>query len=180
MLDGGREDPLDDMRTVSRELREYASELAERPQITVINKTDVPEVAARREELSERFSGEGIEPLFISAASGEGVDDLVTLLAHRLQEIDAAAETQPEPVPVVRPPAGRPGSVTVHRENGVFRIEGERAVAFAEMMPTELQEGREELWRRFEKWGVTGALRKAGAKRGDRVRLGRVELEIGA
>lgn len=179
LLDGGRDDPLADMQTINQELRRYAEELAQRPHIIVINKIDIEPVATRRDEITAKFEDHDLQPLFISAASGEGVEELVILLAHRLQEIDAAERPADGPVPVVRPAAGRPGSIVVHRENGVFRIEGDRAIAFAEMMPTELQEGRDELWRRFEKWGVTGALKRAGAKRGDLVRLGRVELEIG-
>jgi GTP-binding protein len=127
------------------------------------------------------LSDRGIEPLFISAASGEGVADLARKLAELLREMTAEPEVEPESVPVmpVLRPSSRPGTVTVHREDGAYRIEGERAVAFAEMMPLDQEEGRAELWRRFGKWGVVGALRRAGARRGDRVRLGRVELEMG-
>jgi Obg family GTPase CgtA-like protein len=46
------------------------------------------------------------------------------------------------------------------------------------MMPIDTDEGRAEVWRRFQRWGVTSALRRAGAKRGDAVRLGHVELEM--
>jgi GTP-binding protein len=179
LLDGSRDDPWDDMRTINQELKEYGHGLAERPQIVVVNKIDIEGAAARRDELESRFADHGIEPMFISAATGEGVDELITTLAKRLQEIEAEEAPKEEPAPVLRPRAGRPGSVTVEKINGAFRVEGERAVAFAEMMPIELREGREELWRRFEKWGVTGALKKAGAKTGDKVRLGSVELEIG-
>jgi Obg family GTPase CgtA-like protein len=80
-----------------------------------------------------------------------------------------------EPLKVAVPPVG---GVDVSREDGAFRVDGERAVAFAEMMPVETEEGRAELWRRFKRWGVSGALRRAGARPGDRVRLGDVELEL--
>jgi Obg family GTPase CgtA-like protein len=56
-------------------------------------------------------------------------------------------------------------------------VEGERVVTFVEMMPVEVEEGRQELWWRLRRWGVSGALRRAGAAAGDRVRLGKVELE---
>ncbi|MCH7953910.1 MAG: Obg family GTPase CgtA, partial [Chloroflexi bacterium] len=113
---------------------------------------------------------------------------LVGELASRLKEMDEAeavlnaakAEAEQEsPPPVVRPD-GRPGSVTIQREDGAYHIVGERAVAFAEMMPLGVDEGRAELWRRFGRWGVTGALKRAGAKRGDRIVLGSVELEMEA
>jgi Obg family GTPase CgtA-like protein len=84
-----------------------------------------------------------------------------------------------EHVPVLRPAPPRHG-VKVEREDGAFRVEGDRVVAFAEMMPLEEEEARAELWRRFQRWGVTSALRRAGAKAGDRVLIGRREIELGA
>jgi Obg family GTPase CgtA-like protein len=50
-------------------------------------------------------------------------------------------------------------------------------VSFAEMMPVEDEDARAELWRRLQRWGVTSALRRAGAKRGATVRLGGIEVE---
>ena len=125
--------------------------------------------------------------MFISAAGGEGVEALTNELARRLKEMDEAeavlvaaeAEEAASAVPVVVH-AGRPGSVTIHLEDSAYRVEGDRAVAFAEMMPLGVEEGRAELWRRFGRWGITGALKRAGAKRGDRIKLGSVELEMEA
>jgi len=134
----------------------------------------------------EALFGKGeIEPLFISAASGEGVEGLVTQLANYLKEMDEAEAEAADvaereaPAPALRP-AGRPGSVTIHCEGRSYRIEGVRAVAFAEMMPLDSDEGRAELWRRFGRWGITGALKRAGAKRGNRIVLGDVDLEMEA
>ena len=114
---------------------------------------------------------------FVSAAGGEGLDDLVSVLAAMVtaeRESAIAREAPPMQPSLVVPQ----GDVRVHRENGVFRVDGDRAVAFAEMMPVDNDEGRAELWRRFRRWGVYGALRRAGARAGDRVRLGTVELEM--
>ncbi len=178
LVDGSSTDPVRDMETVNQELRRYGRGLAGRRQIVVVNKVDLPEVAAMRKELGATLAGDG-EPLFISAATGEGVGELIAVLSQALRE--GAAERRPaaeEPV-VLRPPE-LGGGVRVQREDGAFRVEGEKVVAFAEMMPVEQDEGRAELWRRFGRWGVVTALRRAGAKRGDRVRLGRVELEFEA
>ena len=179
LLDGGSPDPWRDFETVNAELREYGHGLDGRAQIVVVNKIDIPEVAARREDLAALFHRHEVEPAFISAASGEGVDELVKTVASRLKEM-REAELPPvaEGETAVLRPGGRPGSVMVHREDRAYRVRGDRAVAFAEMMPIETDEGRAELWRRFGRWGVTGALKRAGAKPGNRVRLGRVELEM--
>ena len=177
LVDGGSDDPLADLRVVEAEVKEYGRGVSERPRVVAVNKIDQPEVSARTGELRGLFAQAGIEPLFVSAAGGEGLDDLVARLATTLA---AENETRRE-MPAAAPQGGNSGSgwrSKCTRENGGFRVEGERAVAFAEMMPVETEEGRAELWSRFRRWGVSGALRRAGARPGDRVRLGRVELEI--
>ena len=174
LLDGSRADPLRDMEMVNRELREYGAGLDEREEIVAVNKRDLQEVQVRRQELLQAFDKRAIEPLFVSAATGEGVDKLVEELGTALERV--RVPTKEMQLPTVRP---RPLSrrIIVRREDGSFCVEGERVVAFAEMMPVEEEEGRAELWRRLGRWGVAAALRRAGAKPGDRVRLGRVELE---
>jgi GTPase len=177
LLDGSSDDPWRDLETVNEELREYGEGLAERPQIVVINKTDIPEVAERRGEFEKAFRKRSIQPHFMSAAGGEGVRKVMEVVAARLAETrsEDAVIVGPAQLTILRP---QERGVRVHHEDGAYRVEGERETAFAEMMPVETEEGRAELWRRFQRWGVTGALRRAGAREGDRVRLGRVELEM--
>jgi GTP-binding protein len=178
LIDGSSADPLRDMDTVNMELQAYGNGLEERPQIVVVNKIDIEEVREVQDQLRAALAGRGIEPLFISAASGEGVEPLITMLGTRLKALAERAPPAVEEATVLRPEqASR--AVKVLRENGVYHVENERVVVFAEMMPLETEEGRAELWRRLGRWGVLGALRRAGARTGDRVRLGRVELEMG-
>lgn len=178
LIDGNSPDPAKDMETVNAELREYGQGLAERRQIIVINKTDIPEVAEKVDELRRQFAAGGTEVTFISGASGDGVSSLMETLATRLSETEdeepEAADGDVE-LPVLRPLEGR---VKVRENDGVYEVVGAKAVSFAETMPLESDEGRAEVWRRFQRWGVAGALRRAGARAGDRVRLGRVELEM--
>jgi GTP-binding protein len=174
LLDGARSDPLSDMEVVNRELLEYSAVLAERPQVVVVNKVDLGEVEARVGELQEAFARRGLMPQFVSGAERWGIDGL----ARQIVEVLASErrEAPPEEPPVVRPRSlGR--RFDVRRVEDGFRVEGERVVTFAEMMPVELEEGRQELWWRLGRWGVSAALRRAGAQAGDRIRLGKVELE---
>ena len=174
LLDGDRPDPLADMALVNEELSEYSEALTLRPQLVVVNKIDLPEVRARLEELQAQLRRRGLEPLIVSAAVGEGVGELV----RRLAEVVAAqrAEQPAVEVPVIRPePLGR--RFEVKREGEAFRVEGDRVVTFAEVMPVEAEEGKQELWWRLRRWGISAALRRAGARPGDRVRLGGVEVD---
>lgn len=177
LLDGSSDDPWRDLETVNEELSEYGEGLAERPQIVVINKVDIPEVAERRAEFEKVFRKRRLEPHFMSAAGGEGVREVMDVVAATLAETrsEDTAIAEPAPLTILRP---KERGVRVHQEDGAYRVEGERETTFAEMMPVETEEGRAELWRRFQRWGVTGALKRAGAKEGDRVLLGRVELEM--
>ena len=174
LVDGARPEPLADMDAVNRELAEYGGGLEARQQIVAVNKVDLAEVRERLPELRELLERRGIDASFISAAQGEGTDDLVRRMAEALA---ATREERPAAeAPKLRPrPLGR--GFSVRREDSAFRVEGERVVVFVEMMPVEVEEGRQEMWWRLGRWGVRGALRRAGAAPGDRVRLGKVELE---
>ena len=179
LVDGSSADPWTDVETVNGELRQYGHGLAERERLVVVNKVDIAEVRARQVGIEREFKRNGVEPLFISAATGEGVEELVGRLAAGVIGAEQRAPgPAAAPEETLRPEArGGETPVRVCREDGAFRVEGARVVAFAEMMPLDQDEGRAELWRRFGRWGVMRALRRAGAKRGDRIRLGRVELE---
>lgn len=175
LVDGGSSGPLTDLDTINAELQEYGRGLADRERVVAVNKIDRPEVGERVPELKQVFADRGVDALFISAATGEGVDDLVVKLSSLLDQMAEAVAAAEEPAVVATRPLAE--SVIVAREGEAFRVMGERAVAFAEMMPLEQEEGRAELWRRFTRWGVVRALKRAGAKTGDHVRFGRVELE---
>ena len=174
MVDGSSLDPLADMDAVNGELSQYSGALGDRPQILVVNKIDLAEVEERISELKVVFSERGVTPMFLSAAERRGTDELVRRLAEQLA---VQGEERPlEEIPTIRPqPLGR--RFNVRREGEGFLVEGERVVTFVEMMPVGVEEGKQELWWRLGRWGVSGALRRAGARPGDRVRLGEIELE---
>lgn len=174
LLDGTRADPLSDMDVVNHELSEYSGDLMDRQQLVVVNKLDLADVKERQGELEASFAGRGLKAHFISAAQREGTQELVGRIRDLLGS--EPGEVTDRAAPVIRPkPVSR--RFEIGREEGGFRVEGERVVRFAEMMPVEVEEGRQELWWRLGRWGVDSALRRAGACPGARVRLGKVELE---
>lgn len=78
------EEPLRAFRTVRRELALYDPKLAEKPQIVVLNKVDLPmtETAAERFRLALKTH----DIFAISALTGQGVDALVHHIAIRLDQ----------------------------------------------------------------------------------------------
>ncbi len=89
MLDldpGTGRDPIDDFHVINRELAAYSPELAQRPQIVVANKSDLPDAAPRRDKV-EQYCAVNELPLFvISAATGAGLVDLVRGIATALEK----------------------------------------------------------------------------------------------
>ncbi len=179
VIDASREDPAADIAVIDRELRMYAPELGERPQILAFNKIDVPQAAARRAGLEALAEGLGRECVFISAAARDGTDALARRAFERLARI---REEWPEPLPeeeaaveVLRPRPRGP-QFTITKEDGAFRVTGERPVTLVEMLALQSDESRAETYRRLRRMGVANALRRAGAKEGDPVRFGDIEL----
>ena len=79
-------DPLDDFAVIGDELRRYSVTLADRPQIVVANKADLPEAAERCRRVEE-FCARRRLPLFvISAVTGAGLRELLHGIALRLED----------------------------------------------------------------------------------------------
>ncbi|WP_373500968.1 GTPase ObgE [Desulfococcus sp.] len=88
--------PLSRLEAINRELATYSPDLAEKPQIVVLNKMDLPgaDVAA---ELFQMAAGD-LPILTISAAANQGIDILTKTVAERLntQPSDSENEQQPK------------------------------------------------------------------------------------
>ena len=72
----GRE-PEADFDVINRELRAHDETLAGRPQIVALSKIDVTETREAYPALKDRFARRGIELLALSAATGEGVPEVL-------------------------------------------------------------------------------------------------------
>jgi GTP-binding protein len=85
--------PLRDFDAINRELALFDPALAKRPQLVVLNKTDLPDVAGARRRLAASFARRKIRLLGISAATGDGVPALLEeiwkeLVAERRRAAD--------------------------------------------------------------------------------------------
>ncbi|HEX9990876.1 MAG TPA: GTPase ObgE [Chloroflexia bacterium] len=179
-------DPIADFKRINSELEQYDPDLATRPQIVAINKTDLAEVRDRLPDLIRRFSKLGYEEVFpISAATGAGVTDLLRAVASRLREIprpeleeDAKAEEDVVVKPQHAATESRHFEVEVE-EPGRFRVRGPRIQRLVVTTDTNNPFALERLDKEMEKMGLSQALRSAGIEPGDTVVIGRTEMEWG-
>ena len=102
LLDGNSSNLMEDMNNLNTELALYKHELIEKLQIVAVSKIDLPEVRARIPEIKGLFKSTGVEIHFISSATGEGVPELMAVIAEKLGEIGEYRTEEAPPV-VFRP-----------------------------------------------------------------------------
>jgi len=97
LIDGTSAKPVADLKGVEAELELYQPLLKERPRIIAVNKIDVPEVRERMPQLEQEFRSLGIRVYFISAATGEGVEDLMKKTLELVSRTVSPVATKKEP-----------------------------------------------------------------------------------
>jgi GTPase len=185
LIDGSGQsgrDPISDYEQINSELNKYKANLAEKPQIVVINKIDLPETQENLPQLKKYFRDRDLEVNLISAVTGEGVKPLIQKVAATLHELPEKVSLfdaeKPEELPVLRPGTlDEDAFQVITEEPGVFRVKGKRIERIVAMTPMENEEALHRLQITFEKLGVSRALSQAGVQDGDMVYFGKQGLE---
>lgn len=84
-------DPIENYHQIRKEIALYDPSLAERPEILVVSKCELPDAAACAELLREDL---GRDVLLISSATGEGLQELIKLIIQELQKLVETDEFQ--------------------------------------------------------------------------------------
>jgi GTP-binding protein len=156
--------PEEQARILLDELGRYRPDLLDRPRLVVGTKADVA---------TQSFDGD-VDTLTITAVTRQGLDELLGRLGTLIGEA-RAEEPEPEPFVLLRP--AEEGFSVLRDDDGAWRVSGrsaERVVAMADL--TNL-EAMEYVQHRLRTLGVERALARAGAREGDVVRIGPVELD---
>ena len=177
LLDGTSADAVGDFHKVNEELALYNPTLAARPQIVAVNKLDLPAAQEAWPALRQRLSALGYPVFGISAATGQGVRELLGALARRLRELPLRAVAAAEALPVLRPRPKPAAAFTVARQGDAYVVRGARVERLAVQTDWANEEARQRGERLLRLWGVASALQQAGVQPGDTVRIGQVELQ---
>ncbi len=80
-------DPADNFKTINEELASFSQTLAEKPQVVALSKTDLLTTEGDRETAADLIEQAiGIRPIRISAASGDGINDLLEACWEHLKD----------------------------------------------------------------------------------------------
>ena len=180
VVDLGVADPERDFGIIREELVARDPRLLDKTTLVVANKLDLPGARDALTAFRRARSKDGLEVVGISAAAGEGIEELIRALARLLPDAETlAAPGEPAGVVVHRVDA-MDTSFSVEREvDGSYRVRGKRIERLAAQTDFEREESAERFQRELSRSGVEKELLRAGVGEGDIVHFGEVELEWG-
>ncbi len=157
--------PERQLEILSKEIANYSPELAARPRVNLLSKSDLGDFA----DLAGRLGA-----ILVSAMTGEGLNTALHAIADLIDEAERVAPERKGFV--LHRPLGP--TFEILREGAAWRVEGiaaQRAVGFADLT---MPEAADMAARRLARLGVDDALIAAGAVPGDEVRIGDLSFEF--
>lgn len=165
-------DAVEDMKNIDRELEKYSPELATRPQIVVANKTDVLDREAVGISAFEAFVRDtGRELIYVSAATGQGLDELVRMCDRRLSQLPPLKIYESEADVSGQTEQSGERRTVIRRENEKFIVEGEWLLNLMNQINPDDWESMNYFQRVLQKAGVFDMLEQHGCQDGDTVSI---------
>ena len=168
--------PVEDFYAINAELKKYSEKLASRKQIIVANKIDSMQDESLYKELEELAKKEGLEIYKISAATKQGVDELMDVVAKELKELPKEELIDYEDRKVYTFEEEKEG-FEITREKDMWVVDGPSVQRLMSRVNLEDNESMYYFQKNLDALGVNAALKKAGVKEGDTVRVVDWELE---
>lgn len=167
--------PWEEYARVEQELLQYSRAFGDKRRIVAASKMDLTGARERREELRSRLD-RTIPLVGISGVTGEGIPELLQLVRRALEEAGPPEPFVPRDYRIHRAEETEPFRID-RDPQGVYLITGAEVEKRFIMSRIDEEEGLLRFHRILERMGVIGALREAGARSGDRVRILEMEFE---
>ncbi len=169
-------DPLEDVQTINAELAGYSEFLASRPQIIVANKTDL---LGDDREILDKLKAYADEHDFgflaLSAATNQGVRELIHKTWEMLQDLPPVFTYEPEFVPVEEVVTER--DITIEKVEDYYVVGGAWIDKIMGSVNTDDYESRLYMDRMLKNAGVYDRLEQMGVEEGSIVVIGEMEFE---
>lgn len=168
--------PVEDFYAINAELKKYSEKLASRKQIIVANKIDSMQDESLYKELEKLAKKENLEIYKISAATKQGVDELMDVVAKELKGLPKEELIDYEDRKVYTLEEEKEG-FEITREKDMWVVDGPSVQRLMSRVNLEDNESMYYFQKNLDALGVNAALKKAGVKEGDTVRVVDWELE---
>lgn len=171
-------DALDDFDKINGELKLYNEKLATRPQVVVANKMDILEDESIFDEFKNELEGRGYKVFKMSAATRQGVDDVIAYVSELLREAEEIELVSEEEM--FRPELDevQDGGLQIDIEDGVYVVTGKSLRRIMYSVNFDDMESLQYFQKAMESQGVFDKLREMGIEDGDTVRIYEIEFEF--
>ena len=169
--------PIEDFDTINGELFSYSEKLSEKEQIVAANKTDLGFNPELKDEFITEMKNRGYTVFEISAATNQGVKELMQYVSERLSKIPKMPEIEiEEDVSEIRPSGD--DEITVTKDGEVFVVEGGYIDYLVNSTNFSDSESLQFFQNALRRKGIVTLLEKAGVKEGDTVRMCDLEFDF--
>jgi GTP-binding protein len=170
-------DPWEDYVRINEELVQYRPELAQRPQIIALNKSDLPDSEVFIDAYLARFRAEKRPVFVISAGARTGLEPLLKGVVQLLQDQPRLIDSQPREEVLQWPVDELNERVFyVEAERNGFRVRGRRIERLVSMTNFAQSESLGRLQRVLEATGITAELLRQGIEVGQTVYIEKAAL----
>jgi len=145
--------------------------------LVVFNKMDQPGVPDAWPAFREARLPSGIPTVAISAAEGEGIQELRAVLGKLLPNAAELSEAPHSDGVVVHHIESVGDSFRVDVEDDIYVVRGKKIELLAAQTNFDVEESAERFQRELARLGIEDELRRQGVVPGETVRIGTTELE---
>ena len=172
-------DPIDDFEKINEELRLYNERLSTRPQLVVANKSDLLFDESIYENFKKTMEEKGYEVFKMSAATRDGVDQVIDRVSQLLNEVEEVELVSQEEMYRPELDVDEDGGLKVQvDENGIYVVTGRELRRIMYSVNFDDMESLQFFQAQMEAKGVFDMLREAGIEDGDTVKIYELEFEF--
>ncbi len=166
-------DPVEDFEKITRELVNFSAELSERPQIVVMNKTDL--AAPEQIEKFGRYISEekGLPCFSCCAAAAKGTEDIIKYIAAQLDKLPPIKRYEAEPMTKreLDELALKKKSFTVTKEDGIYIVDAPFLAPILQTVNMDDYESLQYFQRVLRFSGIIDKLEEMGIQENDTVSI---------
>ena len=169
--------PVEDFNIINEELKKYSEKLSTRKQVIVANKIDVMQDDSLYQEVEKMAKEKEIEIFKISAATGEGVKELIAEISKLLKELPKEETIEATDERVVYTLKDDKEEFEVEVVDGEYIVSGPAVERLMGRVNIQDNESMHYFQKQLSQLGIEAKLKQKGIKEGDSVKILEWEFE---
>lgn len=169
--------PVEDFKIINEELKKYSEKLSTRKQVIVANKIDVMQDENLYKQVEELAKEKGLEIFKISAATGEGIKELMQYISKLLKELPKEETIESSEERVVYTLKDDKEEFDVEIIEGEYIVSGPAVERLMGRVNIQDNESMHYFQKQLRELGIEAKLKEMGIKEGDSVKILEWEFE---